>query len=39
MCFSKCITVDGEETWEYNHKYWECRKSPGFVNMQFEALW
>jgi len=37
--FSKCITADGEELWEYNHKYWECRKSPGFVNMQFEALW
>ncbi|PSN35782.1 Oxysterol-binding protein-related protein 6 [Blattella germanica] len=37
--FSKCITSGGEETWEYNYKYWECRKSPGFVNMQFEALW
>ncbi|PNF39980.1 Oxysterol-binding protein-related protein 6 [Cryptotermes secundus] len=37
--FSKCITVGGEETWTYNNKYWECRKSPGFVNMQFEALW
>lgn len=38
-CFSKCITVGGEETWTCNHKYWECRKSPGFVNMRFEALW
>jgi hypothetical protein len=38
-CFSKCITADGEETWVYDHKYWEYRKSPGFVNMQFEALW
>ncbi|XP_069676380.1 oxysterol-binding protein-related protein 6-like isoform X2 [Periplaneta americana] len=37
--FSKCINMGGDETWEYNHKYWECRKSPGFVNMQFEALW
>ncbi|KDR22246.1 oxysterol-binding protein-related protein 6-like [Zootermopsis nevadensis] len=37
--FSKCITVDGEESWKYSHKYWESRKSPGFVNMQFEALW
>lgn len=31
--------MDGEETWKYGHKYWEYRKSPGFVNMQLEALW
>ncbi|XP_075238108.1 oxysterol-binding protein-related protein 6-like isoform X2 [Lycorma delicatula] len=36
--FSKTVQ-DNEETWEYNHKYWEARKNPGFVNMKFEPLW
>nr|CAD7194443.1 unnamed protein product [Timema douglasi] len=35
--FSK--TASNEDSWEYNGKYWDCRKSPGFVNMQFETLW
>nr|CAD7402069.1 unnamed protein product [Timema poppensis] len=34
--FSK--TASDEDSWEYNGKYWDCRKSPGFVNMQFETL-
>ncbi|GLG95172.1 Oxysterol-binding protein-related protein 6, partial [Gryllus bimaculatus] len=37
--FSKMALPSGEDTWEYSHEYWECRKSPGFVNMSFEALW
>lgn len=37
--FSRHITPSGEETWTYNNKYWEMRKSPGFVNMQFDPLW
>lgn len=37
--FSKTLDENGEEIWEYNHKYWEMRKSPGFVNMTFESLW
>ncbi|RZF32243.1 hypothetical protein LSTR_LSTR011515 [Laodelphax striatellus] len=36
--FSK-TTQNGEEQWEYNNKYWETRKAPGFVNMSFEPLW
>ncbi|KAJ8962778.1 hypothetical protein NQ318_001177 [Aromia moschata] len=28
-----------EDTWEYNGKYWDMRKTPGFANMQFESLW
>ncbi|XP_063237836.1 oxysterol-binding protein-related protein 6-like isoform X2 [Bacillus rossius redtenbacheri] len=39
LWFSKRTTGSGEEVWEYTHKYWECRKNPGFVNMQLEALW
>lgn len=36
----KSIGNSGEDdTWEYNGKYWELRKNPGFVNMQFESLW
>lgn len=33
------MTPDGEEQWEYNGKYWEKRKNPGFVNMKLESLW
>ena len=39
VVFSKKTTANGEEVWEYNHKYWECRKSPGFVNMGIEKIW
>ncbi|XP_063918580.1 oxysterol-binding protein-related protein 3-like isoform X2 [Zophobas morio] len=28
-----------DDTWEYNGKYWETRKNPGFANLQFESLW
>ncbi|XP_068895073.1 oxysterol-binding protein-related protein 6-like isoform X4 [Tenebrio molitor] len=28
-----------DDTWEYNGKYWELRKNPGFANLQFESLW
>lgn len=28
-----------EEIWQYNGKYWEARRNPGFASMQFEALW
>lgn len=28
-----------EDVWQYNGKYWEARKNPGFANMQFEVLW
>lgn len=28
-----------EELWQYNGRYWEMRRSPGFTSMQFEALW
>ncbi|KAK9892006.1 hypothetical protein WA026_018194 [Henosepilachna vigintioctopunctata] len=28
-----------DDMWQYNGKYWECRKNPGFSNMQFESLW
>lgn len=28
-----------DDTWEYNGKYWESRKNPGFANLQFESLW
>ncbi|XP_049834429.1 oxysterol-binding protein-related protein 3-like isoform X1 [Schistocerca gregaria] len=37
--FSKRMSDTGEEIWEYSHRYWECRKNPGFVNMSFEAIW
>ncbi|XP_054277187.1 oxysterol-binding protein-related protein 3-like isoform X2 [Macrosteles quadrilineatus] len=39
MLDEKSATDNGEETWEFNHKYWEVRKSPGFVNMNIEPLW
>ncbi|XP_046679682.1 oxysterol-binding protein-related protein 6-like isoform X3 [Homalodisca vitripennis] len=35
----KSVDNGGEETWEFNHKYWEVRKSPGFVNLNIEPLW
>lgn len=28
-----------DDAWEYNGKYWECRKNPGFINLKFESLW
>lgn len=28
-----------DEVWEYNGKYWELRKNPGFAQLQFEPLW
>lgn len=28
-----------EDSWEYNGKYWDLRKNPGFSNMEFESLW
>ncbi|KAJ8926088.1 hypothetical protein NQ315_009945 [Exocentrus adspersus] len=28
-----------DDTWEYNGKYWDMRRNPGFANMQFESLW
>lgn len=28
-----------EEIWQYNGKYWEARRNPGFASMQFERLW
>ncbi|XP_044744658.1 oxysterol-binding protein-related protein 3-like isoform X1 [Coccinella septempunctata] len=33
------FSMSRDETWQYNGKYWECRKTPGFGNMQFESLW
>ncbi|XP_044743181.1 oxysterol-binding protein-related protein 6-like isoform X3 [Chrysoperla carnea] len=39
LWFNKKMTPDGEEQWEYNGKYWEKRKNPGFVNMKLESLW
>lgn len=30
---------DGEETWQFNHRYWEVRKTPGFVSLNIEPLW
>ncbi|KAL0276748.1 UNVERIFIED_CONTAM: hypothetical protein PYX00_004254 [Menopon gallinae] len=37
--FSSYIAPNGEESWTYNNKYWEMRKSPGFSNMEFQLLW
>ncbi|XP_023018178.1 oxysterol-binding protein-related protein 6 isoform X2 [Leptinotarsa decemlineata] len=28
-----------QDAWQYNGKYWDMRKNPGFANMQFESLW
>lgn len=28
-----------EDVWQYNGKYWETRRNPGFGSLQFEALW
>lgn len=28
-----------QDVWEYNGKYWECRKNPGFSTLSFESLW
>ncbi|XP_049820925.1 oxysterol-binding protein-related protein 3-like isoform X2 [Aethina tumida] len=28
-----------DDTWEYNGKYWETRRNPGFDKLQFESLW
>ncbi|XP_018566852.1 oxysterol-binding protein-related protein 3 isoform X1 [Anoplophora glabripennis] len=28
-----------DDVWEYNGKYWDMRRNPGFSNMQFESLW
>ncbi|CAG9837283.1 unnamed protein product [Diabrotica balteata] len=28
-----------DDTWQYNGKYWDTRKNPGFANLQFESLW
>ncbi|CAH1139253.1 unnamed protein product [Phyllotreta striolata] len=28
-----------DDTWQYNGKYWDMRKNPGFANLQFESLW
>ncbi|CAH0551457.1 unnamed protein product [Brassicogethes aeneus] len=28
-----------DEVWEYNGKYWETRKQPGFGQMHFDSLW
>lgn len=28
-----------EDVWQYNGKYWETRRNPGFGGLQFEALW
>lgn len=33
------FSISRDDTWQYNGKYWECRKTPGFGNMQFESLW
>lgn len=30
---------DDGENWEFNGKYWEYRKSPGFSTLSFEPLW
>lgn len=37
--FTRKTLSNGEEIWENNHKYWECRKSPGFMNMGITPLW
>ncbi|KAF5274373.1 hypothetical protein FQA39_LY07253 [Lamprigera yunnana] len=36
-----CQNSSGKEgdEWQYNGKYWECRKNSGFADMQFEPLW
>ncbi|CAH1101995.1 unnamed protein product [Psylliodes chrysocephalus] len=28
-----------DDTWQFNGKYWDTRKNPGFSNLQFESLW
>lgn len=28
-----------DDIWEYNGKYWEIRKNPGFNALTFESLW
>lgn len=37
--FRRKALSNGEEIWEYTHKYWECRKSPGFMNIPIRPLW
>ncbi|XP_070185405.1 oxysterol-binding protein-related protein 3-like [Littorina saxatilis] len=32
-------TVDGKEVFEYNGKYWEARKDPGFQRMSFVKIY
>lgn len=27
------------DVWQYNGKYWETRKNPGFANIKFDPLW
>lgn len=36
---SKWFSNPKDDLWEYNGKYWELRKNPGFANLQFESLW
>lgn len=33
------FSLSRDEAWQYNGKYWESRKNPGFSNLQFESLW
>ncbi|XP_064598083.1 oxysterol-binding protein-related protein 6-like isoform X2 [Liolophura sinensis] len=33
------VAVNGQETYEFNGKYWELRKEPGFIKMTFTKLW
>ncbi|CAG9821270.1 unnamed protein product [Phaedon cochleariae] len=35
----KWFSCPQDDTWQYNGKYWDTRKSPGFSNMHFESLW
>ena len=32
-------TKNGKECFTYDHKYWECKKDPGFLKMTLPKLW
>ncbi|XP_077283452.1 oxysterol-binding protein-related protein 6-like isoform X2 [Arctopsyche grandis] len=37
--FSKSVTENGDEYWQYSGKYWETRRSPGFNSVHMDRLW